>query len=686
MHASTHMTRRTHYALLPLLLLAVIAAGQESSLTAYSGFTEPAYSGVDIQSTYVRMRDGVRLAVDYYRPTGGPARRAFPVVFMYTPYKRATLNPETGEVRDLTTSDPVARMLLAHGYAMAYADMRGTGASSGWLLDFMPEIWEDGKELVDWIAAQPWCDGNVGMMGASYLGWSQTATASRRPAALKCIMPTVIPLEGYTGEIYPGGIYLQGFMQLWSSKMFPSQRSYFDPEKGLIPARPAQDEDGDGDLADEIPLDQDGSGTFLDDGYPPVYSDGEAREHVFYDAIKAHLENYDYDAWAKAAFFIDARSPLGHTLNELGPNAHVPALMESGLPIYNVGGWFDGFARGSFELYCTLASSNPSKLIMFPGYHRVTRGPYYEDIGYATEEADAVLAREHLRFFDRYLKGIENRIEQDAPIQIYVMHGEGWRGERTWPLAREVRTPFYLDANRTLSGARGAAGITRHTADYRHSSVYGDSEGNRWVGISGRHPSALPDRRDKAAQSLSYTGEPLAAAMEVTGHPSVTLRVSSTEAYGDFFVYLEDVSPDGAAVLVTEGQLRAGFHRLQDNDLIVAAGGVDVLPDLPWHGFRKEDYVKRALADGAELPLTISLQPTAWVFREGHCVRLSIACSDWPTFRLHPRLSPANHPDDPGNRVPTITVHHGGDSGSVLELPVIPQADRVRGAAPTQGP
>lgn len=660
-----------------IILLAILActgvtAARESSLSAYTGYTEPAYPGVDVHSTYVPMRDGVRIALDYYLPTGGPEKTGFPVVFMYTPYKRATLNPETGEVRDLRTSDHVAKHLLAHGYAMVYADMRGTGASSGWLLDFMPAIWEDGKELVEWIAAQPWSDGNVGMMGASYLGWSQTATAFHQPEALKCIMPTVIPLEGYTGEIYPGGIYLQGFMQLWSGKMFPSQRSYFDPAKGLIPARPAEDEDGDGDLADEIPLDQNGSGTFLDDGYPPRYADGEKRAHVFYHAIQAHVANYDYDSWASKAFFIDAPAPLGYTLNELGPNAHVPGLMKFGIPIYNVGGWFDAFARGSFELYCTLAASNPSKLIMFPGYHSVTRGPYYDHIGYAEEDARAVLAREHLRFFDRYLKGIENRIEHDPPIQIYVMHGEGWRGEREWPLAREVRTPLYLDAQHRLSNTPGADGETRWTADYRHNATFGESAGNRWVGISGRHPSALPERREKDEQRLIFTGAPLAAAMEVTGHPTVTLHVSSTEAYGDFFVYLEDVSPEGAAVLVTEGQLRAGFHRLQDNDLIVAAGGVDVLPDLPWHGFRREDYVEHALANGAKLELVISLQPTSWVFRPGHRVRLSIAASDWPTFRLHPRLSPANDPEDPANRTPTITVYHGGDSGSVLELPVIP--------------
>jgi uncharacterized protein len=455
--------------------------------------------------------------------------------------------------------------------------------------------------------------------------------------------------------------------------MFPSQRSYFMPDKGAYPTLPAEDEDGDGDLADEVPLDQDGSGTFLDDGYPPKYADGAERKHVFYHAIKEHEKNYDYDSWAKKGFFIDAPSPLKYDLNDLGPNAHVPGMMKSGIPIYHVGGWFDGFARGTFELYRTMEETNPSKVIMFPGYHSVTRGPYYAHIGYEHGAASDVFAREHFRFFDRYLKGIKNGIEDDAPIYLYNMHGDGWRAEQEWPLAREQRTACYLGSGGTLAKSTGVPGTTKYTAAFTHSSTYGDNEGNRWVGIGGQHPNALPVRTEKDKQCLSFTSETLMAPMEVTGHPSVTLHVSSTEAYGDFFVYLEDVSPEGEAVLVTEGQLRAGFHKLYDNDLIVEGADVEVLPELPWHGYRKQDYVDGALADGTHIEMTISLHPTSWVFRKGHRVRLSIACADWPTFRLHPKLSPANNPSDAGNVVPTVFVHHGGELASLLELPVVPE-------------
>lgn len=657
------------------LILLISASGATEDKVSrpfeYSGYTAAAYKSHTTQVAYVPMRDGVKIAVDIFLPTDGPDRVSFPVVLAYTPYQRAKINPETGAASDITRSHS-SKGLLAHGYALVSADMRGTGASTGWLLDFMPAIWEDGKEVVDWIAAQPWCDGHVGMSGGSYLGWSQTATASHAPEALKCIMPTVIPLEGYTGEVYPGGIYLQGFLSTWAGFMFPVQRNYFQPDMGFLPTRPALDEDGDGDLADEIPRDQDGSGTFLDDGYPPKYADGAERNHVYYDASKEHEKNYDYSSWAKDAFFIDGKSPLDYTLYDLGPNAHVKGMMASGIPIYNVGGWFDGFARGTFELFETLKASNPSKVLMFPGYHGVLGGPYWEYAGADQSAARDMMLAEELRFYDRYLKGIENGIDAEPPIWMYVMHG-GWRAEAAWPPARAKQRTLYLANDHSLQ-VEGTEGADDYRADFSHNSSYGTNGGNRWLGIAGNEPDALPIRTEKDNQCLVYNSEALESAMEVVGHPIVHLWVSSDTPDADFFVYLEDVEPGGEVVLVTEAQLRGGFAALHDNDEIIYSGkqGIDVKPELPWHGYEKDEYNPEIFADGAVIELVIDFQPTAYVFRAEHRIRVSIACADFPTFRLHEKLAPNNTPDDPANMVPTITVHRGSAYPSSIELPVIP--------------
>jgi len=666
--------------LLPALILAGVAQADPEDSTkristpfVYSGHTFPEYRGMRTFSAYVPMSDGEKLAVDVYLPVDGPARSAFPVILSYTPYKRSAIDPDTGEIYDKTGSKS-ARFLVSHGYARVCADIRGTGASTGWLMDFMPRIGRDGGELVDWIARQPWCDGNVGMYGGSYLGWSQTAVASQKPSALKCIAPTVIALEGYTGQTYPGGICLQSHVDLWSQRMNRSVRNYYVPENREFPTKPVVDEDGDGDLADEIPIDGNGNGTFLDDGFPPTYRDGAERKHLYYKATLAHHENnLDAASWASKLLFIDAASPLGPTLYELGSNAHVRSMMESAIPMYSLGGWFDRFSRGTVELYCTLQRTNPAKLLMLPGYHG-SGGPFWEFCGEDENRAMQGILVEHLRFFDRYLKGIRNGVDTEPPINIYVMHGGGWRLEREWPLARQVLMPYYFNKGNRLAIERAEDGSDTYTADFAHNSTYGTNSYSRWFSRGGQGPDRLPIRTEKDKQCLVYTSEPLTDNTEVTGHPIVRFWVSSTADYGDFFLYLEDVDEEGEAVLVTETQLRAGFADLYDNDKIIAGGKykINVLPELPWHGYERSHYRDRVLADTAIVELVIDFLPTSWVFRKGHRIRVSMACADHPTFPLHPRLSPANDPGHPDNVVPTITVYRDAAHPSRLELPVIP--------------
>jgi len=358
----------------------------------------------------------------------------------------------------------------------------------------------------------------------------------------------------------------------------------------------------------------------------------------------------------------------------MSPNFHLPAIMESGIPVYHVGGWFDGFARGSFELYATMAQTNPSRLIMFPGYHSTTSGPYYEYLGEERGAHAALQDGEHLRFFDRHLKGIENRIEDQPPIAIFVMNGEGWRFEYEWPLERAVEQALYLDEGGRLAPSTTAQGMDEYTVDFTHSSTYGTNNGNRWLGIGGLTPNALPIRTDHAAQCLVYDSAPMEEDTEVTGHPIVHLWVSSTENDGDFFVYLEDVAPGGEAVLVSEGMLRAGFADLHDNNDIIynADEPIEVLPKLPWHGYKEAHYQPDILADGAIVELVIDFLPTAWVFREGHRLRISIAGADYPTFRLHEKLSPSNDPAAEDNIVPTVAIHRTAAHPSRVVLPVAP--------------
>lgn len=660
-------------------------------------------------ASFLAMRDGVRIAVDVFLPAGyegeGEPATAFPVIFSYTPYHRTFLDPASG-----TVPLGLFEFFVSRGYAYVAADMRGTGASFGWNNIMDDEIRHDSKEIIDWIAAQEWSDGNVGMTGGSYVGWSQLASASMKPEALKAIIPIHAGWDSFL--MRPGGIYSYAMMQTWTAMTYAINRNQMFGEFPLPPAPPVVDEDGDGELADEIPVDQDGDGWF-DDDYPwpvdelnpPQYPDGTARQHhYYYKAVMEHHAHpdgapgtYDADRVLQSQPFWDSpRLGDGLTAPDLS-FAWLEDIAESGVAIYNYAGWWDAFTRSSLELYATLKSTNPSRVVVWPVYHQGISPAAAAGMG-ADHAAVNIFSEpylnEQLRWYDRWLKGVDNGIDEEPSVLIYVMNGEGWRSEDTWPLEREQRTRFYLSEARVLGDRAPAAGSDDYTADFSHNSSWdppfdatGISDINEVIGkppfgaeTFGRSrqqmfgiAETLPYRTEMDKQSLTYTTEPLTEDTEVTGHPIVHVWASSTADYGDFFFYLEDVDENGESVLVTDYYHRAGFATLVDNDEMIPNNpGIDVLPDLPWHGYREADYTDRVFADGAIVEVVTDLQPTSWVFKAGHRIRLSIATADWPVFELHPKLSPSNRPDGPDNIVPTITIHRGGERASYIELPIIP--------------
>jgi len=684
-----------------------------SKLFEYSGYTSEEYKSYKKISAYVPMSDGVKLAVDVFIPADGPDKKSFPVVIEYTPYTRAYLDLKNGPLHKtvrkalLKSDDPVVDVmagakagmgkilstLVATGYVFIRADMRGSGASTGWKADFMPQLAKDGGELLDWVAAQPWCDGNIGMLGGSYTGYSQLITAGQGRKALKCIAPMMVPLDGYDGEVYPGGIYMQEFMEAYSEGLTRMNLNYYSLPIGkmllgkgepALPAAPVIDEDNDGQLIDEVPIDKNRNGTFLDDYmYPfdpddePRYKDRQTRKHIYYLATKDHEQNIDYHNWAHSMYFIDAEPPYPFqqfTSYDFSPSAHLPAIMKSGIPVYNIGGWFDPFTRGTIELFCTMQKTNPSRMLIVPGFHG-GGGPYWKYLGEDPKSLMKKAPAELLRFFDRYLKGIDNGIDKDPPIHIYVMNGGGWRAENEWPLARQVITSYFFSEDHGLKPGAAQPGADKYVADFSHDSRYGRSKGNRWLSTMGLAPDALPVRTQKDKQCLTYTSAPLEKDTEVTGHPIAEFWVSSTADYGDFFVYLEDVDEKGTVVLVSEGLLNSGFAGLVSNDeeILSGASGVNVLPELPWHGFEKAQFKDEIFKGGKIVKLVLDLKPSSWVFRKGHSIRVAIAAADWPTFRLNPRLAWDNNPKNPANIVPVITVHRDADHPSRIELPVIPK-------------
>jgi uncharacterized protein len=624
-------------------------------------------------SAYVPMKDGVQLAITLHFPPGQPADKRFPVLLWYLPGHRENIDPETGRLTPVWSAEDL-RFFTSRGYALAAAEMRGSGASYGTrVLDRGPQIGLDGRELVTWIASQPWSDGHVGMVGASYQGFSQYATAAERPPALRAIFPEIAGFDDYTSMFRPGGILLRALSEFATTSIVRDDLNHYEASgaRPRLPAAPVVDEDGDGELADEIPIDANGNGSFLDDG-EPRYRDGQTRQHVYFRATRDHVGNSNLGLdTLRAAPFRD--SPVGGTrwnFRDIDPSDRPARIAAAGIAVYNRGGWFDYHARDTVMWHATLSGRRaPSFLMMahtghggFPASaseELYRAGPYFRHFN-DRESTSAMLNEEKLQFFDRYVRGIDNGFEKRPPVRLYVM-GRGWRGEAAWPLARQRLTNYYFAADGALSTRRGSAGTARWRVDLEADAR--SAGASRWnFGVSqAREPLSLDA---DAQRRKAFTTPPLARDIEVTGHPLLTVQLSSTQANGDLFAYLEDVAPDGRALLVTEGMLRLNYAALKPGQDIVSVprSVIAVKPQLPWHGYNKADYVPDALAAGKSRSYELDLQPTAWLFRAGHRIRLSIAGADTPTFELHPSLKA----EDP----PEWTLTMGG--ASRLTLPEIP--------------
>ncbi|NPV58692.1 MAG: CocE/NonD family hydrolase [Actinobacteria bacterium] len=593
--------------IMALLLLLPVAVGcgkaaeQEkvSRPGEYRGYSEPLYSSWETTSVYVPMRDGTRIAVDVYRPTGGPEAKV-PAVLIMTPYHRASV--KEGEVQDLMTNpDSPYRTIVSYGYAIVCADIRGTGASYGTRFGiFSPIEVQDGSDLVDWLASQEWCDGNVGMMGQSYLAIIQFMNASNRNPHLKCIIPRYSALDLYD-FVYPGGILDFNFVEVYDAAMKLLNGNRNAPAVGVYPSKPV-DEDVDGSMLAE--------------------------------ATREHEANTDLVQLANQMTFRDslADSPWGVPMgyDVASPSGHLEEIEASGVAVYNMGGWLDCYCTDTISFQETL--SNRSKTLI--GDYDHTQG--FD--GYAVE---------CVRFFDRYLKGIENGIDEEPPYYIHTTGSGEWRFLEEWPPSGQEVQSWYFDAGGGLEDLKPAAGGTdEYTVDYTTSS----GKKTRWLAMTGK-PSEYGDRSGEDEKCLTYTSAPLEEDLEVTGHPVLHLHVSSTAADGDFFVYLEDVAEDGYAQYKTEGQLRASLRKL---------GARPWLPELPYHPCTRADA--QPLTPGEKVELTIVLFPLSHVFEKGHRIRISLAGADKDNFRT-PELTPA----------PTWKVYRGGEEASRVELPVVPR-------------
>lgn len=466
----------------------------------------------------VPMRDGVVLRADAYLPDDG---RAVPAVLSRTPYDRsfppaahAALEPERA---------------VDAGLAVVCQDVRGQHGSDGEFNPFQSEG-EDGFDSVEWVAAQPWCSGSVGMAGRSYPAATQWRAALERPPHLKALFPVVVGSDYYDGWIYQGGAFEFGFNLFWVHLMAdPKARGSLDEHYRHLP------------ISD-----------------PPLLADSPAGR--FYREWLAHPA-YD-EHWRR----LSVRGRYG--------DVQVPA--------FNVGGWYDIFLGGTLENFTRMRAEGgtdearrDTRLLIGPWGHGSAFGTYpdhhFREFG---RETRIDLGEIQLAWFGAHLLGGEPY--DGPPVRIFVMGENLWRDEEDWPLSRASPERWFLRADGALS--------TEAPADEPEDEyVYDPRDPAPTVG----GPTSLPGRMmrpsagplDQAAVErrpdvLVYTSAPLEQPLEVTGPLELVLHAATSAPDTDFVGKLCDVDPDGSSRILAEGVLRARYRDGFDSPRLLEPGRV----------------------------------------------------------------------------------------------------------------
>jgi putative CocE/NonD family hydrolase len=500
--------KRLFLSLLSLLLLASISIAQAPAPAkgTYSVITQP--------GVRVKMRDGVLLAADIYRPQ---AEGKFPVILTRTPYNRK--DPATGN------------LLASHGYVVIQQDTRGRFDSGGEFYPFKHEI-NDGYDTIEWAAGLPYSDGRVGMYGGSYVGATQMLAAASNPPHLVAIFPYVTAAEYYEGWTYEGGALMQWFASSWSSGLavdtLQRKTAALTRSKEWIEKLPVDDY-----RLLNLPTIADVAPYFRD------WIQHETNDE-FWRAVKIS------DHYGKMK---------------------IKAL--------HSGGWHDIFSGGSIRNFMDMRKQAPAaeardgqRLLMGPWAHAATSPE--GKIGDVTFGKPAVLNMNEtiLKWYDYVMKGKQNEFATGKPVRIFVMGDNVWREENEFPLARTEYTKYYLHSSKGANTAAGDGTLSTVAPKAEKQDVFEYDPANPVPTIGGRLccgqgiPPGPFDQRPNEGRSdvLVYSTPPLEQDVEVTGFITAELYASTSAADTDFTAMIVDVDPSGYARYLGDGIIRARYR------------------------------------------------------------------------------------------------------------------------------
>ena len=555
----------------------------------------------------VPTREGFDLSVDVILPrSDGP----FPSVFLRTPY-------ESASQRSLERGVWWAK----RGYAFVSGDCRGRYESEGTFYPYHPDG-PDGHDTLEWIAKQTWSDGKIGMAGGSYGGLVQWQSAPLGSPFLTAMAAHVICDDYFSNYHYVGGAFQLG-LSVMAGVTFNTNTP--------------------------VP------------GYGEIFDHGRVWDHL--PLVEMDLQTIGkeipwYRDWLAHPRYDDYWRELD-TTHQYG-NIDVPVFMRCG--------WFDAYPDATFRLWNGMTKQGKSekarrsqRVLMGPWTHGEPEGSRLGDLDFGPDSHKVIL-EEELRWFDYWLKGINNGVMDEPPLHLFVMGTNEWRTENEWPLARTQFTPYYLHGNGNANSVFGDGMLSpqkpgseqpdRYDYDPEHPvpSIGGNLSTASWPWteagdnpiVAGPVDQRVIERRDDV---LVYTSDALEESLEVTGPLEVVLYASSSAPDTDFTARLVDVYPNGQAIVMAEGILRARFRNGYESEELLEPG-------------RVEQY-------------RIQLYPTSNVFLKGHRIRVDISSSNFPRFSRN-----LNTGEDVGTgtrmQVAHQTVLHTGEHPSHIILPVIP--------------
>ena len=603
----------------------------------------------------VPMRDGVRLATDVYRPArrGKAVDGPFPVILERTPYDKTAASRSELRVGD-TQSFPrleVAEYFVRRGYVVVYQDCRGRYNSEGGFTKYLDDA-ADGYDALGWITRQPWCNGKVGTKGLSYAAHTQAALASLDPPGLACMFLD----SGGFSNAYQSGIRQGGAFELKQATWAYRQALNAAEAAGDAVALAALEVESIRDWFTRMPWRP---------GHSPLRWAPE-------------YETYLFEQWTAGAF--------GEYWKKAGIYGAGYFDQYADVPMVHMSSWYDPYPRTATENYVGLSrrKKGPVRLILGPWTHGDRVKSFAGDVDFGRDAVmDGSLAEDflalRLRWFDRWLKGIDNGVDGEPAVRYFVMgggsgrknaegrldHGGHWREAADWPLPEARFTDYYLHSDGSLRREAPAAqadvlsynydpknpvptigGAISSGSPLMEGGAYDQHETPDFFGCE---PPYLP----LAARPdvLVFETEPLAQDTEVTGPIRVELWISSDCPDTDFTAKLIDVYPPstdyprGYAMNLTSGIMRCRYRDSWERPEMMEPGRV----------YR----------------ITVEAFPTSNLFKAGHRIRLDVSSSNFPHFDANP-----NTGESEGmarrTRIATNTVHMDRTRPSRAVLPVVP--------------